>query len=42
MGEKTAPAATPADLSHVKALRDALEHGAPPTLNHMADPTSST
>jgi two-component system, cell cycle sensor histidine kinase and response regulator CckA len=40
MGEKTAPAATPAELSHVKALHDALEHGAPPTLNHMADPAS--
>ncbi|MBZ5667182.1 MAG: PAS domain S-box protein [Acidobacteriia bacterium] len=42
MGEKIAPAATPAELSRMKALHDALEHGAPPTLIPMAGPASST
>jgi two-component system cell cycle sensor histidine kinase/response regulator CckA len=41
MGEKTAPAATPSELSRVKAPRDAVEHSAPPILSHLAGPASS-
>jgi len=39
MGEKIAPAATSSELPEVKALQEALELGAPPTLTHVSDPT---
>jgi two-component system, cell cycle sensor histidine kinase and response regulator CckA len=42
MGEKIAPAATPSELPGVKALQEALEHGAPPTLTQISDPTPVT
>ncbi len=42
MGEKVAPAATSIELPRVKALRDDLAHGAPPTFTHISDPTAAT
>ena len=42
MGEKVAPAATSIELPRVKALRDDLAHGAPPTFTHISDPTPAT
>jgi PAS domain S-box-containing protein len=39
MGEKIAPANS-SELPRVKALRDALEHGAPPVPTHTSDRTS--
>jgi len=42
MGEKIAPAATSTELPPVKALREALEHGAPPILTHISDPAPAT
>jgi PAS domain S-box-containing protein len=41
MGEKITPAATPAELSRVTALRDAFQHGAPPITAYASDPTAS-
>jgi two-component system cell cycle sensor histidine kinase/response regulator CckA len=42
MGEKTAPAATSTSTEplQVKALRDTLEHSAPPVFTHASDPIS--
>jgi PAS domain S-box-containing protein len=37
MGEKIAPATTSTELPRVKALQEALAHGAPPTLTHISD-----
>ena len=42
MGEKIAAAATSTELLRVKALRDALEHSAPPVLTHISDPAPAT
>ena len=40
MGEKIAPATTSTELPRVKALQEALAHGAPPTLTHISDQIS--
>ena len=41
MGEKVAPAAGSAELLRVKALREALERGSPPSLTQASDATST-
>ncbi len=42
MGEKIAPASASAELPVVKAMQEAVEHGAPPSLTHLSDPTPPT
>ena len=41
MGEKITPAATPAELSRVMALRDVIQRSVPPITAYVSDPSAS-
>jgi len=41
MGEKVTPPADSTELLRVHALREALEHGAPPAMTHVSDPKAA-